>query len=72
MKQKAIKDVRLDEYFKRSKDAKKVYVRGAYDRSEKDYSCYEFEDINKEIFLRGTKKFGLVLRFKFSAMEVAT
>ena len=56
MKQKAIKDVRLDEYFKRSKDAKKVYVRGAYDRSEKDYSCYEFEDINKVIFLKGDKK----------------
>ena len=48
-----IKDVAFDEYFKRKATAKKVYVRGAYDRASKRYSCYETNDVNKEIFLKG-------------------
>ena len=30
-----IKDIAFDEYFKRKATAKKVYVRGAYDRASK-------------------------------------
>ena len=48
-----IKDIAFDEYFKRKATAKKVYIRGAYDRPSKTYSCYEANDINKEIFLKG-------------------
>lgn len=33
-----------------------VYVKGAYDRSSKEYSCYKFGDINYERFFSPFRK----------------
>jgi hypothetical protein len=49
----SIKYLPKGEYFKRKPDAKSIYVRGEYVREEKKYSCYDTEDINREIFLKG-------------------
>ena len=56
MEQVQIKDVKKGDYFRRKPDAKTVYIRGQYDRTEKDYSCIDDMDINREIFLKGSTK----------------
>ena len=56
MQQVQIKDVKKGDYFRRKPDAKTTYIRGQYDRTEKDYSCIDDMDINREIFLKGTTK----------------
>jgi len=33
-----------------------VYIRGEYDRGSKTYSCIKWNDVNKEIFRKGTTK----------------
>ena len=37
-------------------DTATVYVKGEYDRSTKTYSCFKFDDVNAERFLKGNKK----------------
>ena len=34
----------------------KVYVKGHYNRGDKDYSCTDWDDTNREIFLRSNRK----------------
>ena len=46
--------VKNGEYFKKSETSKKVYIRGPFDRYSKAYSCRDFEDVNREIFVKGT------------------
>ena len=52
---KKLKEIPKGEFFKRQPNAKKVYIKGEYDRTEKDYSCINAEDINNEIFIKGDK-----------------
>lgn len=40
-------------FFKRKPDAARVYVRGEYIRGANKYSCYWFDDVNREILLSG-------------------
>ena len=56
MKQVQIKDVKKGEFIRRKPDARQTYIKGDYDRSNKDYSCINFDDINKEIFIKSTVK----------------
>ena len=49
---KALRDVKPGEYFKRKPDARAVFVRGAYDRSSKRISATDFDDINRELFIK--------------------
>lgn len=49
----ALKDLSNGSYFKRKEGAKAVYIRGDFDRASKTYSCVSFDDMNKEIFLKG-------------------
>jgi ribosomal protein L31E len=51
-----LKDLAKGEFIKRKPTAKKVYIKGEYDRGSKTYSVYDTDDINSEIFLRGTTK----------------
>lgn len=52
-----IKNLNKGDFFKLSEKANgKVYVRGNYVRENKMYSIYEYEDTNKERFIKGTKK----------------
>ena len=37
-------------------DEARVYVKGEYDRSAKDYTCWKFEDVNEDRYYKGTKE----------------
>jgi hypothetical protein len=50
----ALKDVKKGDYFKRKADAKTVFVRDEYDRVYKKFEAFDFEDINRFIFLKGS------------------
>lgn len=60
-----LKDVRKGEYFtltqkvQRDEDdevlSKYVYVRSDYDREEKKYEVYKFDDINDYRYMKGTR-----------------
>lgn len=51
-----IKDLKAGEFFKLKADAKRVYIRDEYDRSEKKYCCIAFDDINVCRLFNGSKK----------------
>lgn len=53
MKPVKLASLKQGEYFLRKPDAKKVYIRGEYNRGDKRYECYEFEDVNHFIYLKG-------------------
>jgi len=52
MQTKSLRDVKPGEYFKRKPDARAVFVRGAYDRSSKRIGATDFDDINRELFIK--------------------
>lgn len=45
--------IKKGEYVKRKIDAKKVYVRGEYNRSSGKYALQDCDDTNREIFVSG-------------------
>lgn len=58
METKMLKNLKRGEYFKRKADAKKVFIRGDYNRDGMDsdrfkYECQDFDDINRFIYLKG-------------------
>lgn len=55
VKVRRVRDIKQGEYFKLSQNGR-VYVRGYYERSEKKYECYLFDDVNHETFLRGDRE----------------
>ena len=56
MKKVQIKEIKNGEFIRRQSDSKTTYIKGDYDRTNKDYSCINFDDINKEIFIKSTTK----------------
>lgn len=50
-----IKDLKPGTFFKTSPKSKIVYIRGAYDRSEKKYECQRFDDISVCIYCAGSR-----------------
>ena len=48
-----LSDLKKGEYIKRKADARKVYRKGDYIRSEKTFSCMDTDDISREILLKG-------------------
>ncbi len=56
MKQVMLKDVKPGDYFKRKADARAVYIKEHYCRSDKVYCCSDTDNINREVFLKGTTK----------------
>jgi len=52
MKSSKISQVKNGEYIKRKPESSKVYIRGAYCKISKAYSCVNFDDINNEIFIK--------------------
>ena len=51
----ALNQVKSGEYIKRKIDAKTVYIKGAYDKASKSFSCIDTEDICREIFIKANK-----------------
>ena len=54
METKLLRDIKQGDYVKRKPGASAVYVRGHYDPRSRTYSLTDVEDINREIFLRGS------------------
>jgi hypothetical protein len=54
IKRVKLKDVKRGEFVRRKPDALTTYTRGEYDRSSKTYSLEDWDDINREVFLKGT------------------
>ena len=52
----SLKDLPIGEVFKLKPDAKRVYVRDEYDRSEKKYCCYAWDDVNYSRMIDGKKQ----------------
>ena len=50
-----IKSLKPGDFFKLAPSAKTVYIRGAYDRSEKKYECQRFDDISVCIYCAGSR-----------------
>jgi hypothetical protein len=48
-----LRDLKAGTFFRRKPDAAKVYVRGEYLSGEKKFSCTDYGDMNREIFLVG-------------------
>ena len=49
-----LKDVKRGDFVRRKADAKTTFTRGDYVRECKQYSLVDWEDINREVFLKGT------------------
>lgn len=49
-----LRDVKPGDFVRRKADAKTTYVKGAYDRASKTFSLTDFDDMNREIFLKPT------------------
>jgi hypothetical protein len=52
MKSQKITQAKRGDYIKRKPDSKKTYIRGAYCKISKAYSCVDFDDISSEIFIK--------------------
>lgn len=50
-----LKSVKPGDFIKRKADAKSIYIKGAYDRTTKSFSCVDVEDICREIFIKANK-----------------
>ena len=55
-----IKELKKGEFFTLKPIAEpkesQVYIRGEYDRSEKKYECYKFNDMNAFRYYKGEKE----------------
>ena len=47
-----LRDVKPGDFVRRKPDAKTTYVKGPYDRASKTFSLIDFDDINREIFVK--------------------
>ena len=56
MEQIRLKDVKKGDFFRvKNTPNAPVWVRGEYERNEKKYSCYKYDDVNHEAFYKGDK-----------------
>jgi hypothetical protein len=50
-----LKDCAVGEMIKRTETANTVWVKGAYDRATKSYSMTDYNDCNREMFIKADK-----------------
>lgn len=57
MKKTLLKNLKNGEFFTRKPNEypedRQVLIRSNYCKENKKFSCYHFDDVNKEIFLKG-------------------
>ena len=53
MEKVALKNVPAGEFLKRKPDSKKVYTRGEYDQSFKQYRINDWDDISRDMLVSG-------------------
>ena len=51
-----MKDIPKNGLFRRKENAQTLYVRNHYDRGTKSFSCSDYYDINREIFIKANKE----------------
>lgn len=51
-----LRKVKRGDFFKRTETAKTVFIRGEYDRESKRFSCIDFDDMNREIYLKANTR----------------
>ena len=56
MQTTTLRNVKPGEYIKRTAEAKAVYIKGAYNKSSKSFSCTDCEDISREVFIKADKQ----------------
>lgn len=49
-----LRNVKPGDFVRRKPDAKKTYVKGAYDNVSKTFSLTDFDDANREIFIKAS------------------
>lgn len=49
-----LRNVKPGDFVKRKFDAKTVYIKGHYDRASKSFSMIDFDDINREVFIKAS------------------
>ena len=54
MNQLKLNEVKPGDYVMRKPDSKTVFIKGSYDKSTKDFSLTDTNDINREIFLKSS------------------
>ena len=52
MQTATLRNVKPGDFVRRKPDAKKTYVKGAYDKASKTFSLVDFDDMNREIFVK--------------------
>ncbi len=50
-----LRNVKPGDYLQRKANSKAVYIKGAYDKATKSFSCVNVEDICREIFIKADK-----------------
>jgi hypothetical protein len=50
-----LRDVKPGEFVRRKPDAKKTYVKEAYDRTTKTFCLQDFDDISRQVYVKGDK-----------------
>ena len=56
MRQVELKSISKGEFFRLTETAKATYVRDEYNREDKKFECYKYEDVNAFRSLKGSKK----------------
>lgn len=54
MRQVELRTLKLTEVFKRKASAKTVFIKGSYDGTDKRFECFDWDDVNRFIYLSGT------------------
>lgn len=56
MKQTELRKVRQEEYFRFSNsESAPLWIRGEYDRSDKKFECYKYDNVNHWTEFKGTR-----------------
>jgi len=50
----SIKQVKKGDFVKRNESSKRVFTKGAYDRSSKRYALVDTLDISREVFVKSS------------------
>lgn len=55
MKQVTLKQVKQGDFFRLTPRESPVWVRDYYDRTEKGFWCYKYDDVNHGRFMKSTR-----------------
>ena len=72
MEKVKIRDLKEGQLFKlKDSDSSPTWIRGEYDRSQKKYRTYKWDDVNHERFLKGDAQVFIYERLKRKSWEIS-